>query len=315
MEKNKTPHQIVISASRRTDIPAFYLDWFMAQVDRGYFEVINPYNRKVSIVTAAPELVHTIAFWSKDFGPFLKRGIGEQLQKKGFHLFFNFTINSDTPQLEPRVPTLLERLRQLEYLSNRFDSRAINWRFDPVCFYKINNSRIKNNLHDFTRIADKAAQCGISRCITSFMDDYSKIRKRIKSITGFSFTYPSPEKKVSILQEMEKKLRLDKIRLYTCCEKELLDLLPTNAGIDKSACIPNDLLIELYSGNLPLKKDPGQRVKKGCGCKVSIDIGSYHLHPCYHRCLFCYANPAVGNESIHRGDAESAEKGIFFLCR
>jgi hypothetical protein len=292
MAATKTPPKIVISASRRTDIPAFYLDWFMAQVDRGYFEVINPYNRKVSIVSAAPELVHTIVFWSKDFGPFLKRGIGEQLQKKGFHLFFNFTIDSDTPRLEPRVPKLTERLRQLEYLSDRFDSRAINWRFDPVCFYKINNSRIKNNLHDFSRIADKAARCSISRCITSFMDDYSKIRKRIKSIKGFSFTYPSLEKKVSILQEMEKKLLPDKIGLYTCCEKELLDLLPINAGIDKSACIPNDLLVELYGGNLSLEIDHGQRVKKGCGCKVSIDIGSYHLHPCYHSCLFCYANPA-----------------------
>ena len=300
MDANKTPHQIVISASRRTDIPAFYLDWFMAQVDRGYFEVTNPYNRKVSIVTAAPELVHTIVFWSKDFGTFLKRGIGEQLQKRGFHLFFNFTLNSDAPRLEPRVPTLAERLRQLECLSSRFDSRAINWRFDPVCFYKINGSRIKNNLHDFTRIADKAARCGISRCITSFMDDYAKIRKRIKSITGFSFTSPSPEKKVSILQEMEKKLRPDKIRLYTCCEKELLDLLPTNPGIDSSACIPNNLLVELYGGNLSVKKDCGQRVNKGCGCKVSSDIGSYHLHPCYHSCLFCYANPVEGNISIHR---------------
>jgi len=308
MDANNTPPQIVISASRRTDIPAFYLDWFMAQVDRGYFEVINPYNRKVSTVTAAPEAVHTLVFWSKDFGDFLNRGVGEQLQKKGFHLFFNFTINSDTPWLEPRVPTLPERLRQLEYLSSRFDSRAINWRFDPVCFYRVNNGRIKNNLHDFTRIADKAARCGISRCITSFMDDYSKIRKRTKSIAGFSFTYPSPEKKVSILQEMEKELRLDKIRLYTCCEKELLDQLPTSTGIDKSACIPNDLLVELYGGNLSLKKDRGQRVSKGCGCKVSIDIGSYHLHPCYHSCLFCYANPAMGNERLHRRGAESAEK-------
>ena len=304
METTNTPPQIVISASRRTDIPAFYLDWFMAQVDRGYFEVINPYNRKVSVVTAAPQLVHSIVFWSKDFGPFLKGGIGEQLQKKGFHLFFNFTINSDTPHLEPRVPTLPERLIQLEYLSSRFDPRAINWRFDPICFYKISNSRIKNNLHDFTRIADKAARCGISRCITSFMDDYSKIRKRIRSITGFSFTFPSPQKKVSILQEMEKKLRQNNIRLYTCCEKELLDQLPANAGIESSACIPNDFLVELYGGIVSQKKDPGQRVKKGCGCKVSTDIGSYHLHPCYHRCLFCYANPAVGKEGSRRAGAK-----------
>ena len=292
MDANTAPPQIVISASRRTDIPAFYLDWFMAQVDRGYFEVINPYNRKVSMVRATPESVHTIVFWSKNFGPFLKERIGEQLQRKGFHLFFNFTINSDASHLEPRVPALKDRLRQLEGLSSRFDPRAINWRFDPVCFYKINKGRTKNNLHDFARIADSAARCGISRCITSFMDDYSKIRKRIKSIKGFSFIDPSPEKKVTILQEMAHKLRPDKIRLYTCCEKDLMDRLPGSAEIDKSACIPNDLLVKLYGGILSLKKDHGQRISKGCGCKVSIDIGSYHLHPCYHSCLFCYANPA-----------------------
>ena len=80
--------QIVISASRRTDIPAFYLKWFMAQVERGYFEVINPYIRQITIVLAAPQEVHTIVFWSKNFGPFLKKRIGEQLQKRGYNLFF-----------------------------------------------------------------------------------------------------------------------------------------------------------------------------------------------------------------------------------
>ena len=87
MDANNTPPQIVISASRRTDIPAFYLDWFMAQVDRGYFEVINPHNRKVTTVTAAPESVHTIVFWSKNFGPFLKKAY-TILQNDLFPKFF-----------------------------------------------------------------------------------------------------------------------------------------------------------------------------------------------------------------------------------
>ncbi len=281
----------------------------MAQVERGYFEVINPFNRKVSIVTADPELVHTIVFWSKDFGPFLKNRIGEKLQKKGFHLFFNFTVNTEVPMLEPRVPGLPERLRQLEVLSSRYESRAINWRFDPICFYKIGNGKTKNNLNDFSRIAEKAAQCGITRCIASFMDDYAKIRKRIKFIKGLAFAYPAPEKKVGILQQMEKILGRDNIGLYTCCEKELLDLLPKDTGIKKSACIPNDLLVELYGGNLSFKKDGGQRVSKGCGCKVSIDIGSYHLHPCYHSCLFCYANPVADKEVFLTACFRSGRRG------
>ena len=131
-----TSAKIVISASRRTDIPAFYMDWFMRQIERESFEVINPYNRHVSIHPATPDNIHTIVFWSKNFGPFIKGGFGEKLVKTGYNLFFNFTINSDSPLLEPNVPFLKERLDQLDFLTSKFGARSINWRFDPVCFYK-----------------------------------------------------------------------------------------------------------------------------------------------------------------------------------
>jgi len=75
--------------------------------------------------------------------------------------------------------------------------------------------------------------------------------------------------------------------------KEVIDALPLDCGITKSSCIPNDLLVEIFGGRLSMRKDSGQRIKSGCGCKVSIDIGSYSWHPCYHNCLFCYANPAI----------------------
>ena len=101
-----TATKIVLSASRRTDIPAFYMPWFMAQIEKGQFTVVNPFNRKESIVPATPDHVHSIVFWSKDFGAFIKKGFGQQLQKRGYYLFFNFTINSDNPLLEPHVPPL-----------------------------------------------------------------------------------------------------------------------------------------------------------------------------------------------------------------
>ena len=80
--------KIVISASRRTDIPAFYMDWFMQQIEQGCFEVINPYNRKATVVTATPDNVHTIVFWSKNFGPFIEGGYGQMLAAMGYNLFF-----------------------------------------------------------------------------------------------------------------------------------------------------------------------------------------------------------------------------------
>lgn len=283
--------KIVISASRRTDIPAFYMVWFMEQIKKGFFKTRNPFNQKVSIINNTPDKVHTIVFWSKNFEVFIKREYGQKLQHKGYNLFFNFTINSESKLLEPNVPPLNQRLKQLDYLSSNFGSESINFRFDPVCFFKTEKSDMNNNLHDFKYIVSHASQYGIKRCITSFMDHYKKIKKRTSIMENFSFIDPPLEKKINILLKMEKILNKKKIQLLTCCEKELVNALPPDSGITNSSCIPNDLLMDLFGGKLSLKKDTGQRVKSGCGCKISIDIGSYHLHPCYHNCLFCYANP------------------------
>lgn len=287
----KHSNQIVISASRRTDIPAFYMDWFMEQIKKGVFEVSNPYNRRKVIVPATPDKIHTIVFWSKNFSPFIKGGFGEKLLRMGFNLFFNFTINSDIPLLEPRVPSLKQRLVQLRDLSRNYDPRSINWRFDPICFFEFKQNAIKDNLHDFSRIATWASQCGVTRCITSFMDHYAKLKKRRKSIPGFSFIDPILSEKVKILLKMEKELTEKNVDLYTCCEKEVLNELPSGSNIKKSSCIPNDLFVKIFGGDLSFKRDTGQRSSKGCGCMISVDIGSYRLHPCYNNCLFCYANP------------------------
>jgi len=284
-------NKIVISASRRTDIPAFYLDWFMAQIQKGVFEVVNPYNRRVSTVPATPDTVHTIVFWSKNFGPFIQRDVGRQLLKMGYNLFFNFTINAKSSLLEPRVPSLSQRLEQLRDLCQTFDPKTVNWRFDPICFFKTGQNVIENNLNDFPRISTWASRCGVTRCITSFMDHYVKIQKRLSSIPGFSFVDPGLRKKIEILLKMEKVLAEKNIDLYTCCEKEVMDALPLGSNVNKSSCIPSDFLVEIFGGSLSLRKDTGQRITHGCGCRVSVDIGSYPLHPCYHNCLFCYANP------------------------
>ena len=293
----ESPTRIVISASRRTDIPAFYMKWFMKQIEKGIFEITNPYNKRVSILPSTPEKVHTIVFWSKNFDPFINEGYGDRLKEMGYHLFFNFTLNSDSPRLEPNVPPLEKRLDQLDVLTDRFAPETITWRFDPICFYQTEKRGIRDNFDDFPRIAHRASQNGISRCITSFMDDYPQIQKRVRkineSIPGFSFVDPGIEKKKKVLLAMEQELKGKNIQLQTCCEKRIINVLPASSAITQSACIPNDLLIRIFGGCLSLKKDAGQRINKGCGCMVSVDIGSYHMQPCHHNCLFCYANPSI----------------------
>ena len=294
---------IVISASRRTDIPAFYMPWFMACVQHGFFEVSNPYNRSVTHVPAHPEQVHSIVFWSKDFGPFLQNGYGEKLMQQGYRFFFNFTINSPQHQLEPRVPPLQQRLDQLACLCRRFGPERIHWRFDPICHYREASGRLGSNLDQFETIARFAATTGVKKCITSFVDLYRKVQRRLRAVSTLELYDPPLTEKVEQIIRMARLLAQFDIQLHLCCEKEVLHALPAGIDVRPAACIPVHDLKRLYGPGLSLRKDPGQRSAAGCGCGLSRDIGSYDRHPCRHNCLFCYANP-ISDGQHSTGDAD-----------
>ena len=280
----------ILSVSRRTDIPAFYMAWFMDQVARGSIDVVNPFNRQIRQVAVTPERIHTMVFWSKNFGPFLTGRYGEQLQAMGYHLFFNFTINSRSPILEPGVPALDQRLGQLRQLCRRFGSASVQWRFDPICHFITPAGAIETNLDDFETIAAAAGECGITTCTTSFMDHYRKIERRTRD--RIVFVEPSPTEQVNILLNMEQVLSPLGIGLDLCCEKKVLARLPVESTINAGACISGRRIMAVHGGRVSLRQDSGQRKTSGCGCTVSVDVGSYSLHPCHHNCLFCYANPA-----------------------
>lgn len=264
----------------------------MRRIHMGFFEITNPYNRKKSIIETVPESVHSIVLWSKNFGPFIEGDYADKLEAMGYHLFFNFTINSPSKILEPHVPPLSARLEQLKYLCRRFEPESINWRFDPICFFRLGNHAVMDNLSDFARIATSAACSGITRCITSFVDLYAKIQRRTRTVRPeLVFMDPPLEKKLNILLQMENLLSALDIRLQTCCEIELIKHLPKNSTITGASCVPNHLLAKLFGGSPSQRKDSGQRRRQGCGCRQSVDIGHYERHPCYHNCLFCYANP------------------------
>ncbi len=280
----------VLSVSRRTDIPAFYMPWFMDRMTRGGIEVVNPFNRQVRQVPVTPRRVHAIVFWSKDFGPFLADRCGEQLQAMGYHLLFNFTVNSRSPILEPGVPGLDQRLDQLRQLCRRFGAASVRWRFDPICHFTRTAGIVESNLNDFETIAVAAGKCGIDTCITSFMDRYRKIERRTRD--RLTFVEPSPVQREKILLNMEQTLIPLGIQLALCCEKKVLDRLPPESTIRAGACISGRWIMAVHGGLISLRQDTGQRKAAGCGCTASVDVGSYSLHPCYHSCLFCYANPA-----------------------
>ena len=283
----------VLSASRRTDIPAFYMDWFMQGIQAECFEVMNPYSGHTFLVPASPQDVHSIVFWSKNFGEFNLGDYGQYLESRGYHLWFNFTLNSDSDLLESNLPPLEERLNQLEQLCRQHDPRSVQWRFDPICFYRNGVGELQDNLKDFSQIAGAAANLGVTHCVTSFLDMYPKIEKRLAARKDITFVDITTASKIDVLAYMVAVLEPLGISLQTCCEGPLLSKIGNDLPIGKNACIPNDQLIALYGGRISLAQDRGQRVKNGCGCKKSTDIGSYKKQPCYHRCIYCYANPAA----------------------
>ena len=274
----------------------------MERIRHGFFDIKNPYTQVLKKVEVSKESFHSIVFWSKNYGPFLHSGAGQTLQTLGFKLYFNFTINSESALLEPEVPPLKQRLRQLKQLASDFGPDNIAWRFDPICFFKTDGNPTKsvkpvkeNNLADFVLISEHAAKIGIKKCITSFMDDYPKIQKRLKRLyskTGraFSFIDPDMESKIRLIQRMEKHLKALDISLFLCCEKDLFASLGKTATVRENACIDGKHLKKLFGGNPETKRDYGQRAAQGCKCTKSIDVGSYKDHPCLHNCLFCYAN-------------------------
>jgi hypothetical protein len=283
-------HEIVLSASRRTDIPAFYMPWFMERLARGEVEVVHPFTRSVRRVPLTRPPVAVIVFWSKNFGPFLEGDYGPRIERMGFRLFFHFTINSECRVLEPNLPPLVERLDQLGRLCAAYGPDAVNWRFDPVCFFREGPGPVRNNLGDLPEIAAAASAAGIRRCTTSFVDPYAKVLRRSAQRPGFAFVEPPREERVRALLDMERLLAARGIGLFTCCEKELLDALPYGSTTTAGACIANDRLTALAGARLSHARDRGQRTRAGCECRVSVDIGSYERHPCRHECLYCYAN-------------------------
>ena len=287
----------ILSASRRTDIPGWYTAWFLDRIEKGYFVVTNPFNRQSRRVEATPNEIHTIVFWSKNYGPFLDLNAHEILARQGFHLFFNFTINTPVTLLEPSLPELSARLEQVRRLARAFGPEQIAWRFDPICFYG-KAGRVFNNLDAFESIAVHLSKLGVKQCITSFYDSYKKVDARIKRIAEagrpvIKFIDPGMDRKADIIRKMARFLNSLGMDLFLCCEKELMAFAGLEAYASLTACIDGRLYKTLFGGNPETRGDYGQRRKQGCQCTKSFDIGSYEEHPCFHNCLFCYARTGL----------------------
>ncbi len=264
----------VISASRRTDIPAWYLDHLIGFIRQGYAEVPNPYSKKSSRVDLSPEHVHTLVLWSKNFGLFLQK----MEQFKEYQLYFLFTIN-DLPDYEPSSPPLSERIAQIHELAASYSPERVAWRFDPVIY---TTNGFVSTVESYRAIGELIVKAGVKRSIFSFLDLYSKVKRRNEH-SGLNLVDPPDQIKTRFAWELSGAAESLGLSLESCSEE-----LSSVIGIRPSACIDGRLLTLLSGEQAPVKKDTGQRT--ACNCTISRDIGSYRDMPCPSNCMYCYAN-------------------------
>jgi hypothetical protein len=276
--KTKPPAKSIISASRRTDIPAFYSDWFMNRVAEGLCEIRNPFGGQIYRVSLNPEDSPVIFFWTRNPEPMFEHL--PRLLELGFHIFFHFTIIHYPRALEEHSPDLAQSIRRCIRLSELLGSSHIIWRYDPIIF-----SSITPPEYHFEKFAGIAAQLKGSthRCIFSFVDYYRKTRRRLDALSesaGIVFSDPSPAERLEFATGFSRIAEDSGINLHACCEEELL-----GPGILKAHCIGLDILNE--NGLALDLKARAKPVREGCGCVESYDIGAYDS--CLFGCKYCYA--------------------------
>lgn len=275
---------VVISCSRRTDVPACFGDWLALALRTGEVEVPSPYGGPVRRVSLRPKDVHSIVFFSKDYGPLLAgvggaRGLLEAYEQ----LFFHLTITGlGGGPLEPNVPLWRKTATQLaELVAWAGDPRRVTARFDPIVHWR-EAEQVRSNLPLAEPVFDAIAKSGVRTVRVSIAGLYAKMRRR-----GPCWYDPGPEERQEIAARLLALAEPRGLMLYACADSSLVE-----AGLRPSACIDGRLLSELHPRRLPAptRKDPGQR--PACGCTPSIDIGSYRM-TCPHACRYCYATPRV----------------------
>lgn len=269
----------IISASRRTDIPAFYARWFMARLRAGFCEVKNPFNaEQLSRVSLLPRDVTALVFWTRDPRPLLPHL--PEITAMGHEPFFLVTCLDNPRAIDPKCPGPDVAVPSLVALARACPGR-ITWRYDPIVLTEATPPDWHRRT--FARLADALAGV-VDRVTVSFLEPYRKIARRLAGLAAQGLAVRAPEsgEAVALLADLRAMAAARGMRLATCCQPEGFEA----AGIPAGRCIDPDWIAARTGRSVPSARDPHQRPR--CGCAPSKDIGAYDT--CLFGCAYCYAS-------------------------
>lgn len=267
---------MIISASRRTDIPAFYAKWFINRIREGYVLNKNPFNaNQVKKIILTAFHVDAIIFWTRNPKPLMP--YLDELDEKGLNYYFQYTITGYPRTLEKNTPHPSKAIKTFIELSDKIGKEKVIWRYDPIIFTKYTD--FDEHIRLFTKIA-KALEGKTDKVVISFADPYKKITKKLEEI-DYSDILDEKTKLYDLAKQISEIAQSRNMIVETCSEAIDLDYCNINHG----KCIDDTLIEKLFNINLHVDKDKNQR--KECGCVQSVDIGVYNT--CSHGCTYCYA--------------------------
>lgn len=271
---------MIISVSRRTDIPAFYSEWFLNRIKEEYCTVFHPFDRRrVRRVSLRPEDIEVIVFWTRYSKP-LREKLAI-LTEKGIRYYFLFTLTNYPPELERRLPRFTQIREEFFRLSDSIGSQRIIWRYDPIILGDEMNYGY--HLDNFSFLA-RELRGRSERVIISLITYYRKTLNNLTPYWMIDTLDREPEKREefgAFLSSLTKISNENHFEIQSCCPP--IDL--RSSGIKRGKCIDDEYIKRVFGIEITKEKDPGQR--KGCNCVKSIDIGVYNT--CWHGCRYCYA--------------------------
>ena len=260
---------MIISASRRTDIPAFYGDKFMKNLESGFACVKNPFNpNQVSKVSLAKDDVDCFVFWTKDAQNFIKHL--DKIDSLGYKYYFLFTLTPYGKDVEVNLRDKKDIIKTFQELSVRIGKEKLIWRYDPIIIG--NGIDVAYHIKMFKRMCELLASY-TETVIFSFLLEYKKIGKQ-------TFRRPNENEIKQIGDEFAKIAKEHNIKIKTCAEE-----IDFNNGIERASCIDKELIERIIGRPVKADRDTGQRPK--CRCVKSRDIGEYNT--CKFGCKYCYA--------------------------
>ena len=278
---------MIISASRRTDIPAFYSEWFLRRLTEGRFLVPHPkVPGRLGLVQVSPENLDCIMFWTKNPAPMQdKLKVIDQL---GYLYYFSFTLTAYGPEKEKHLPPKNEIIGTFQRLADRIGPTRVDWRFDPIMVDKTHSSAW--HLERFGELC-RQLQGYTNRCIINFVKSYRHLGGAVREMDDSDI-----QKLASGLAKVAAEHRLP---IFNCTERWNLKA----EGLEFSACIDRQKIESLVGGPIRARKDPGQ--PRICRCLESVDIGVYNT--CVHGCLYCYAvtDPGQAQRKLAAHDPEA----------